>query len=678
MTQNHYDSRDALFRSSEYLANILARCAFIERNFYHKGSYCDNDSERRHRLENAIIQVYSATLLYTVEVRSAQNLSKREKAMDWVTSMTGQSLTDLQSSISREEQNLKLTLDLEQHLERREEARVILARVDEVLSDLRALLDDFTLGKLNSLETACFDAYQENDDLMAEFEGRCLPGTRIELVEEVTEWATCLDGKRVFLLNGMAGTGKSTVSRTIAKSFDNIGILGASFFFQRNAGDRGNAKRLFSTIARQLVRIIPQMIHGIRTAVIEDPGISEKSVEKQFKELLLQPLLGLEQSNRRARPIVVVIDALDECEQTIDIEKVLKLLPQVTQVESIRLQFFLTSRPELSTYLGFGKIEERNRRSMVLHEVIRPTIERDISLFLTYQFREIQERRHELRQRDWPGKDTLQDLVAISVPLFIFAATVCRFVGQRGFSPQKRLVDLLQDPATNSGSVMARIYLPILKQPLKGLANEDVKNFMQQFHDVLGVIIILADSLSISTLTQVCDIEEDVMRNTLEPFRSVLSVPDDSNVPVKTLHLSFRDFLLETKTSFHVDGEEVHKKLVFQCFRIMNSLKQNICDLPSYGTYRGTIRSETINQRLLPDLQYSCRYWAHHLEQSKEGKTYENDVLSFLEKHLLHWLEAMSLMGVAAESVGILDTLLSIFRVSLGRTDYMMTYIYRI
>lgn len=92
---------------------------------------------------------------------------------------------------------------------------------------------------------------------MAEYEGACLPGTRIELIEEVIEWATSPDSECVFWLNGMAGTGKSTVSRTLAASFKDEGILGVSFFFKRGASDRGKVKRLFPTIAKQLAVRVP-------------------------------------------------------------------------------------------------------------------------------------------------------------------------------------------------------------------------------------------------------------------------------------------------------------------------------------------------------------------------------------------------------------------------------------
>jgi tRNA A37 threonylcarbamoyladenosine biosynthesis protein TsaE len=70
-----------------------------------------------------------------------------------------------------------------------------------------------------------------------------------ELLQQIAEWAESPDGKCIYWLEGMAGTGKSTISRTIARDFQVSGLLGASFFFKRGEADRSNAKRLFSTIA---------------------------------------------------------------------------------------------------------------------------------------------------------------------------------------------------------------------------------------------------------------------------------------------------------------------------------------------------------------------------------------------------------------------------------------------
>jgi Fungal N-terminal domain of STAND proteins len=69
------------------------------------------------------------------------------------------------------------------------------------------------LAKLHYAEGAEFDSYAD------ELDARCHPNTRVELRHQIKQWAGDLQGKCIFWLCGIAGTGKSTISRTMAQSF---------------------------------------------------------------------------------------------------------------------------------------------------------------------------------------------------------------------------------------------------------------------------------------------------------------------------------------------------------------------------------------------------------------------------------------------------------------------------
>ena len=57
--------------------------------------------------------------------------------------------------------------------------------------------------------------------------------SQVALRQEIIRWADDQQGHCIFWLNGMAGTGKSTISRTVAQSFADNGDLGVSFFIKR-------------------------------------------------------------------------------------------------------------------------------------------------------------------------------------------------------------------------------------------------------------------------------------------------------------------------------------------------------------------------------------------------------------------------------------------------------------
>jgi hypothetical protein len=76
----------------------------------------------------------------------------------------------------------------------------------------------------------------------------------------------------------MAGTGKSTISRTVAKSLSSVGTLGASFFFKRGETDRASTIKLCGTIARQLAGNHPYIGGTLYRAIEEDPEIGSKGL----------------------------------------------------------------------------------------------------------------------------------------------------------------------------------------------------------------------------------------------------------------------------------------------------------------------------------------------------------------------------------------------------------------
>ena len=323
---------------------------------------------------------------------------------------------------------------------------------------------------LPTVKGASFDSHEE------EHNARCLRNTRVALLSQITEWANDKHGKPIFWLNGMAGTGKSTIARTVAQSFADQRRLGASFFFKRGEGERGKATQFFTTIATDLMRRVPGIGPGIRKAIDADPAISEKALKDQFEKLILQPLS--EAAPRQALELAVVIDALDECEQDKDIRAILQLLSRTRDLKPVSLRVFVTSRPELHIRLGFRQMPDGTYEDLILHEVAKQTIEHDICLFLTHELREVREQRS--LSQDWPSADQIQALVKLAVPLFIFAATACRYIGDKRDNPRKRLTRVLGYQKKKASKLNAT-YLPILDQLFKEKDEEDKEELVTKF-----------------------------------------------------------------------------------------------------------------------------------------------------------------------------------------------------
>ncbi|KAJ5493959.1 hypothetical protein N7463_010046 [Penicillium fimorum] len=520
-------------------------------------------------------------------------------------------------------------------------------QVDQMRS-IHSIHQKIDLTRLQTAKGATYDSY-DNQHI------ECLAGTRINLLQEIEAWAQSPHGKCIFWLNGMAGTGKSTISRTVASSLNRQQLLGASFFFKRGEEDRATAKMLFPTLTEQLVVGIPQMLPQVQEAIDEDPNISQKVLREQFEKLLLNPLLSIKpQQGITSR--VIVIDALDECDLD-DIGVVLRLLPQIQKSTSVHLRFLLTSRPELPIRLGFNEITD-DHQDLVLHEIAKPVIDHDISLYLEDQLLRLKQK-HSL-PADWPGNAATRELVDRAVPLFIAAVTLCRFIGDTKWNPQKRLEAILKDQSTYA-SKMDRTYIPVLKQLLTGQDETESQELLNEFKEIVGVIIDLATPLSINSLSQLVKKEPDDIKCRLDQLHSVLTVPSDFDEPVRLLHLSFRDFLLDhhrDNSEFWINSKDTNQRLAAACLRIMhNNLKKKICNLSSEGTEYNDIKKGSIQETINPELRYACRYWVHHLVQCSDLARMIEDTFLFLKTHFLHWVEALSLLRFTSETLGILDQL---------------------
>jgi hypothetical protein len=522
----------------------------------------------------------------------------------------------------------------------------------KALSRLLKEIKDGNSINLPIAKGASFDSHVE------EHNSRCLSNTRVELLGQISEWAKDKNGKPIFWVNGMAGTGKSTIARTVAQLFADQRRLGASFFFKRGEGERGNATRFFTTIATDLMGRVPEMRSAIRKVIDADPAISEKALKDQFEKLILQPLS--EATPRQALELVIIIDALDECEQDDDIQTILQLLSRTRGLNPVSLRVFVTSRPELHIRLGFRRMPDGTYKQLILQDVAKQTIEHDIRLFLEHKLREVQEQRS--LSQNWPSADQIQALVKLTVPLFIFAATACLYIGDRRDNPRKRLDRVLTYQKTKTSKLDAT-YLPILDQLFDAEdEDEDKERWASEFREIVGSIVILESPLSIVSLARLLRISKDDISCRLDSLHSVLSISDSKVVPVRLLHLSFREFLIDPQkqgmSPFWVNEKDTHERLASQCLELMSSrgLRENMCNLLP-GVLRSEINEGTIANNLPPELQYACRYWVHHLEQSKHNIHDGDSSHHFLEKYFLYWLEAMSLIGETHKCIHMINGL---------------------
>ena len=456
-------------------------------------------------------------------------------------------------------------------------------------------------------------------------------------------------------------------------------MLGASFFFKRGEADRGNVSRFFTTITIQLVAKETVLASSVLAAIEADQSVSNKALKVQFEKLILEPLGRLIGNPDKPKTVVIVIDALDECENERDTKNIIYLLSRTKALTSLKLRIFVTSRPDLHIRLGFDKIRG-NYQDIILHKIPHHIIEHDIAAVLEYELAEIMKEYDDSvgqdRQlpSDWPGQATVKVLVDMAVPLFIFAATICRFINDRRLgSPEQQLQKVLAYQTKTTESEIDKLdatYRPILDQLVFGLTNAAKRRQIEEFRDVVGAIVLLAEPLSTSSLARLLNIPRPTIDSRLEHLHSVLSVPLSADSPVRMLHLSFRDFLVDSNkretNPFSIDERECHIRIANRCLEILNlsgHLKRDIYGLEKPGKIRIEVDSDIIYTRLPIHVRYACQYWVHHLEQSHSYIRDGDDTHLFLIHHFLHWLEVLSFIGKISMSISLISTLQSLIAV---------------
>ena len=522
-------------------------------------------------------------------------------------------------------------------------------------------IDDWLLAKLPHASQAAFNSYDKQHDLL------CLPETRVDVLKQIISWADGCDERCIFWLNGMAGTGKSTISRTVACKYYDLNLLGASFFFSRGGGDVSHARKFFTSIAVQLAKKSPLLKRYICQVIAEHSDIASQALRDQWNQLVLQPLSKLEADSLQS-PLLIVIDALDECEGENDIQAIIQLFTEAKNLKDIRLQVFITSRPETPIRLGFRAMPGILYHDLVLHDVCRAVIDHDISIFFRHMLGEIKDEFEDLSE-DWPGDEKVNYLVKKADGLFIYAATVCRFIkDDEKMSPQDLLnyfvpcnvvKDSLEQPHSEipHRSPMQRldkIYIQILQHSFTKVEDKEV--IAKSFRWIIGSITILSEPLSAFALAKLLYVPKDIVTKRLRHLHSILNIPKDQDQPIRLLHPSFRDFLLDKQRCrdqhFWVDEKEAHGALAESCLRLMSeNLKRDICDLRAPGVLASKMDNSWVEQCLPAELQYACRYWVQHLQRSKARLCDNGQVHTFLQKHFLHWLETLNLIGKASDSV---------------------------
>ena len=488
----------------------------------------------------------------------------------------------------------------------------------------------------------------------------CLKGTRRAVLDGVELWARDSNKAPVYWLNGLAGTGKSTIAQTIAERIFADGKLGASFFCSRDFEDRSNLQFIFPTIAAQLARKYTKFRSAFVPLVQSNPGIAYESLYNQMDKLIVGPL------RESAISTVIVIDALDECKDEEPASAILSVLGRfVSELSGVK--FFLTGRPERRIREGFRlPLMAEATDVFVLHEVESNQVDSDIRLFFKHSFLELASRRRGLY--NWPTEEQVDLLCERAAGLFVYAVATVKFIDHKNNDPKEQLGRLFQAPMSSvyegktrfrANTTLDSLYMSIIEEAF----GDDDPEGDPRIRSVLGAVILAANPLSPSAIAMLLGFGTEGVSPILLSVHSLLTLQDDVNHPVRPFHKSFPDFIINptrcTNGRFSVSPPDHHRELLISCLELLGQmLEQNICKLPDAVANAEVpdLRRRT-EQYIDPALQYACKSWHKHLVDEHTARTPEitSAIHCFLEKKFLFWLEVLSILGAVKEAVDALE-----------------------
>ena len=471
----------------------------------------------------------------------------------------------------------------------------------------------------------------------------CLPGTREAIIQDICNILNHTDenAPRVCLLTGVAGSGKSAVAHSIARLYDGQERLGSSYCFLRSDVTKRNPQNFFSTIAldlsdhdlqykAELCRVVKNN-RSLRTSV---------SLSDQVKRLIIEPSKHL----HTIGPLVIVVDALDESGDQTNRRSLLRALAEQIAENNLptNLRFLITARPESDILAELASGPQVVHKQ--LGDIAEDIVDEDIGRFIRHSLH-----RYSELESAWPNQVWCRLLVRHSQHLFQWASTACRFIegdGAIGLNIRERLKILLQRVNDVGVHPLDDLYRTILGQLFT------LDNVQHKFREVMAFVLALKEPLPLTSLSALFDGDPNI-RDIIKPLGSLLDGAHNEQKPIRPLHTSFRDFLLDdTRSStFHVNILPNHSLSLghasLGCMRKM--LKFNICDLKDSRLRNNAIPDlpNRVTTAIPPYFAYSCQYWMDHMQHADCTPELLDEVTSFFKTFFPFWLEAISLLSIS-------------------------------
>ncbi|KAJ7635109.1 hypothetical protein FB45DRAFT_1057034 [Roridomyces roridus] len=500
---------------------------------------------------------------------------------------------------------------------------------------------------------------------------QCLQGTCNSIQTRITNWIenyNAPNSTRFLVVCGPPGSGKSTILHTICHQYNDRQRLGSSFFYDRSCH---SIREVFPTIAYDLASREPQIKFALGNIIKNDRGLRAnyetmlhyKPVAQDYSvQYFRGKTMALHQPAQElalSGPILIVIDGLNQCEDTDTRWKLLCILAETAHELPRNFRIIITGCTQQQDFKPFtqGFAAEQ----LIVHSSSADDILAYIQTTLT-----------DRDGKPLPGVDAIacKVLVGTAAGSFDTVASTCHHI---------------KGPGAGTPGAEARL-MEVIKSSLPALLDHDdlfydllSKSFpaddatlIRQFKSVMGDILTAREHLPNNLLRQLrkyrdsdepfmgpdildvilrSDCDKDIWKDHTQRF--LLALP---------LRPSLASFLLDSSRSrgLSVDKTTAEEAMAMSCLRTLNSeLKFDICHFPSSHLRNGDVEDlgSHISEFISPQLAYACRFFVEHIQCVPFEGVLSVELETLLGSKFLLWMEAASLLQLIDQMVPMLTVL---------------------
>ncbi|KAJ3092047.1 hypothetical protein HK102_011253 [Quaeritorhiza haematococci] len=502
---------------------------------------------------------------------------------------------------------------------------------------------------------------------------RHLRGTRTWLLKQILEWCQGEREDRLMWLQGQAGMGKTVMAGYVAEELLKRNLLGSAYFFKYNVTNRSDPSSLIRTLAYNLTKWSTSFAMQLLEIHQKSPEVIDSALSKMFVKLILEPLTSIKDS--QPKPLALVIDALDECGIIGSRQEILDILASGCNQLPHFVKIILTSRPEEDIVASFQAMKTKKL------EPTRDENMADIRMYSEHIFR-----------RKWHLHNQA------------FEQVVTKFTESSGgvFAWVKYAEETLEQrlAAASSGETARQDIIQDLVDHALSLPGDMSELYDKSFRDdiwldpkvikVLHTLATLSDPLTPSGISELFEWDEDEVNTALRNIQPLLSI-DPSTQIVRFFHKSVYDYLSNAaKCSIPgllLDARKMNSELAMRCIWLMNKrLSRNLCSLPHDVLHENIPHFRDRVTTSIPlggGLRYACLRWTGHVRECVYvTEAYRSNVSiarnlpaatsdiykateSFLQTHIHHWFEVLSLLESFSSAVPFLLQLEDVWQASV-------------